>query len=267
MDKDQFIFRLDGLSMEDFDKHDEVFSGAQLGRAGALFSGDLYLVVDGQIAVAIKPGLSDSLKRFYTEVWDRFQSGGQTIEKLYDVWKLQSLDELSGISCEPVSRATRQHFIVTGSLPANPIPPPPPTNPNVTPGGARPPGTPSIHGHLPFQTVGTGLDIYYRFEAWPTSRRVNQRAKTILNGTFASPSSELQFLPTGFAAVARNALPSFFPAVFRYELAPNVGTTVLCGAVVPMFGMSGGGVEAILNRLPHTKNRGPIANPAIINPL
>jgi len=54
-DKDQFIFRLDGLSMEDFDNHDEVFSGAQLGRD---LSGDHYLVVNGTIAVAIKPGLS-----------------------------------------------------------------------------------------------------------------------------------------------------------------------------------------------------------------
>jgi len=39
--------------------------------------------------------------------------------------------------------------------------------------------------------------------------------------TYASPSAELAFLNTGFAAVARNALPSFFPAVFRYELQPD----------------------------------------------
>jgi hypothetical protein len=116
--------------------------------------------------------------------------------------------------------------------------------------------------------VTAPFDIFYRFEAWPASRRVTTgQGGTIAIGTFASPSSELPFLPTGFAAVARNALPSFFPAVFRYELAPVPNAPVLCGAAVPMFGMSGGGVEVMFTENPTTQNRGAIALPVVVPPL
>jgi hypothetical protein len=50
-------------------------------------------------------------------------------------------------------------------------------------------------------------------------------------------------VPSGFSAVGRFALPSLLPAIWRREIVPPLGTTYLCGAVVPMYGQAGGGVE------------------------
>ena len=83
---------------------------------------------------------------------------------------------------------------------------------------------------------------------------------TIAQDTYAAPASEAPFALTGFAAVVRFALPTLMPACFRYELQPVTGTTIECGAAVPLYGQSGGGVEVKFTSL--TKNRCPIANPA-----
>jgi hypothetical protein len=61
------------------------------------------------------------------------------------------------------------------------------------------------------------------------------------------------------------ALPSFFPAMFRWRINPQFNTSILCGAVVPMFGQSGGGVEACFDQ--KASNDGPIANPVILDAL
>jgi hypothetical protein len=65
--------------------------------------------------------------------------------------------------------------------------------------------------------------------------------------------------------VSRMALPSFFPAMFRWRMNPDIGTSILCGAVVPMFGQSGSGVEACFDQ--GANNLGPIANPVLLAPL
>jgi hypothetical protein len=59
-----------------------------------------------------------------------------------------------------------------------------------------------------------------------------------------APASEAPFALTGFTVVARFALPNLMPACFRYELQPDAGTPVECGAAVPLYGLSGGGVPA-----------------------
>jgi len=117
---------------------------------------------------------------------------------------------------------------------------------------------------LPFETQTPPDGVYYRFEAFPISRRIDQASRSVSPGTYVSPASELPFMPTGFAAVARNALPLPYPACFRWELQPEP-TTVRCGAVLPNFGQSGGGVEVCF--VTGAKNRGPIANPVILDPL
>jgi hypothetical protein len=61
------------------------------------------------------------------------------------------------------------------------------------------------------------------------------------------------------------ALPSFFPAIFRWRIQPVLGSSILCGAVVPMFGQSGGGVEVCFDQ--PAQNVGPIANPVVLAPL
>ena len=66
-------------------------------------------------------------------------------------------------------------------------------------------------------------------------------------------------------AVARFALPNLMPACYRWELQPDSGTLIECGASVPLYGQSGGGVEV---RFPKdTNNRCPIADPVILPPL
>jgi hypothetical protein len=45
----------------------------------------------------------------------------------------------------------------------------------------------------------------------------------------------LPFVPTGFAAVGRNALPDLPPACQRYEATPPSGYTLHCEAAVPLY--------------------------------
>ena len=150
---------------------------------------------------------------------------------------------------------------------AREFPPPPPNRPDLRPRYTPAPDLEeNLYGHLPFQSTTRGDEHFYRFEPWPTSSKITVGQQgSIAAKTYASPSAELAFLNTGFAAVARNALPSLFPAVFRYELQPEAGCTFYCGAIVPNFGQSGGGVEVYFPA--RVQNRGPIAKPVVIPPL
>lgn len=115
--------------------------------------------------------------------------------------------------------------------------------PVLAPAPAYPVG---VYGHVPFQGTTQANDRFCRFEAWPTSRRVNTPVGQVAPGTFAGPWSEDQFIACGFGAVARFALPSLLPACFRWEFEVGPGTPVKCGAAIPLYGQSGGGVEVEL---------------------
>jgi hypothetical protein len=118
------------------------------------------------------------------------------------------------------------------------------------------------YGHLPFIGLTGTSDVYYRWEPWPSSKRINQATGMVAPGTFTAPLSEIPFMPTGFSAVARLALPGLLPACFRWELKPPPNTSTRCGASVPLYGQSGGGVEVAFQGGFH--NVGPIANPVIL---
>ena len=85
---------------------------------------------------------------------------------------------------------------------------------------------------------------FHRFSAYKPDRRVNPLTGDFLPGTYASPASELPFLPTGFAVVGRLALPNNLPASHHFEINAATGTDVDFGTVAPAFGQAGGGVEA-----------------------
>ena len=121
------------------------------------------------------------------------------------------------------------------------------------------------YGHLPFIGVTGSAEVYYRWEPWPNSRRITRNPNLVAAGTFAAPESERVFMPTGFSVVARLALPGLLPACFRWELQPPANTDVHCGAGVPMFGQSGGGVEVEFTK--GFQNTGPFANPIAIPAL
>src|SRR5215831_12422856 len=88
--------------------------------------------------------------------------------------------------------------------------------------------------------------------------------REILSGTYGFPESELPFVPTGFAAVGRYALPDLPPACRRYEIIPPPGHTIECGASVPLYGQAGGGVEV---RFPKTFTAATLSGPTILPPL
>lgn len=86
--------------------------------------------------------------------------------------------------------------------------------------------------------------IFHRFSAFNPDRRVDPTTGDFLPGTYATPESEVPFLPTGFAVVGRLALPNNLPASHHYTIEVSAGTVVYFGTVAPAFGQAGGGVEA-----------------------
>lgn len=85
---------------------------------------------------------------------------------------------------------------------------------------------------------------FHRFSAYTPDRRIDPLTGSFVAGTYAAPESEVPFVPTGFAAVGRFALPVNLPASNRFEIEAPSGTSVDFGTVAPAFGQAGGGVEA-----------------------
>lgn len=97
---------------------------------------------------------------------------------------------------------------------------------------------------------------FHRFSAFNPDRRVDPLTGDFLPGTYAAPESEVPFVPTGFAAVGRFALPNTLPASNHYTIRAAIGTAVSFGTVAPAFSQAGGGVEAFFangatNQPPH----------------
>ena len=86
--------------------------------------------------------------------------------------------------------------------------------------------------------------VFHRFSTFNPDRRVNPVTGSFLPGTYAAPESEVPFVPTGFVAVGRFALPNNLPASYHYEIEAPARTSVDFGTVAPAFGQAGGGVEA-----------------------
>lgn len=265
------IFRLSEAQEAEFAKRPEVFSGVQLGVFRSEFP---CLVVGGLVGILFDERVWDELNGFYESTWDgwkRFPSEA-TIEQRYKAW-LDRLERFGDISPTPSSRLEIMR-IVSEYTYDNPPPntdnndrPAPPDRIDLRPlkPEERPQELSKQYGHLPFRTTTRADEVFYRWESWPKSLRISQEKRTIAPQTCAAPQSEVQFCPTGFGAVGRFALPSFFPHVFRYEIQPDQNTVIYCGASVPMFGQAGGGVEVYF--VNGATNRGPIANPVVLPSL
>lgn len=91
----------------------------------------------------------------------------------------------------------------------------------------------------------TANRVFHRFSAYKPDMRVDPSTGNFLAGTYAAPASEVPFVPTGFAAVGRFALPVNLPASHHYQIEAPAGTLVHFGTVAPAFGQAGGGVEAL----------------------
>jgi hypothetical protein len=261
------IFRVEKLDL--FSERPEVFPGIQKAWAKG---GRPCLVYGDQVGIIFDGKVEAQLNQFYEQTWDALSESRDTtsaISELYNRW----IKNLPDGYAEPVpstrAEITRMMTDYTYDNPppgtANDDRPPPPDQPDMVriPLDERDTKLPLTYGHLPFKTKTKAREVFYRWESWPQSPRIDQATLKIKPGTCAAPASEVQFCPTGFGAVARFALPSFFPHVFRYEIQPEDGTDIYCGASVPMFGQSGGGVEVYF--VNGAVNRGPIANAVVLS--
>jgi hypothetical protein len=256
------IFRLYS-NVQAFIGAEEVFPDVHLAKATRYC-----LVVGCRVVITFDDALAGQLDALYRVTWRPIEGGiirADIVRQRYDD-SLKSLKPISDVEpgeVEPVS-VPRADF---WSMMASAFPPPPPNRPGIVPAYPPPPSLPAkFYGHLPFQTTTNGNEHFYRFEAWPQSRKITVGAGgSVASGTYASPATELPFVTTGFGAVARAALPSYFPAVFRYVFQPTANAPMRCGAVIPNYGQSGGGVEVMF---PHGANNvGAIADPVLIPPL
>ncbi len=214
---------------------------------------DSVIILGGQVAVFARELLPHGVEfepiDYLDEPWLRQESRGVETDRshLFDEW-IRTLGVLD--------RSLENDRIVSSTefklFPIGPFPNPP--QPRQW-----------TYGHLPFIGLTGTSEVYYRWEPWPVSRRINQATGMVAPGTFSAPLSEIPFMPTGFSAVARLALPGLLPACFRWELKPPPNTATRCGASVPLYGQSGGGVEVAFQG--GFQNVGPIANPVILPAL
>jgi hypothetical protein len=263
------IYKLMKAHADHFGKAPEIYPDVQLGKLTHAGKTDYAIVVSGQVAVVHDEKLASELTRFMLATWRPSSPPSDTIRQRYTNWmkNLTEADEVFPVQTDRPNMINLLSGPPPGAPPSQPpgAPPPPPIRPTLVPAPPRPPGGLPLPPHLPMQTNTLDREVFYRCEAFPTSKRIDQARKTIAPLTYAAPFSEVPFIPTGFAAVGRFALPSYFPAVFRWELQPQIGTSILCGAVVPMYGQSGGGVEVCFDA--GGTNNCAIADQVILDPL
>jgi hypothetical protein len=214
------------LSSEDaarMERQPEIAMNIQIAKS----HGDYVIVVAGRIAVEYDNEIIHNLASL-NELMRSGRDDESYVQSL-ERWT-NGLPESSPLRPVSASEAfAALGFIHLGPRIRYPSPPVPP---------------PVTYGHLPFQGTAGGADIFYRYEPYPTSRRIDRiNGKVILPNTYASPRLDAAFVNSGLGAVARCALPQLLPARWRYELRPPSGTLVHYGACVPLFGQSGGGVE------------------------
>jgi hypothetical protein len=85
---------------------------------------------------------------------------------------------------------------------------------------------------------------FFRYSARRRDPRVDPKTGDFASGTYAAPWSEAPLVPSGFAAVARYALPNPFAARRVYTIVTD-STPQVIGAAAPNHGQSGGGVEVL----------------------
>jgi hypothetical protein len=86
---------------------------------------------------------------------------------------------------------------------------------------------------------------YYRFSTYVRDKRVDNRG--FRPGTYATTYSDLHFVPSGYAAVGRYALPNPASARFVYQIVTQT-VPILIGTATPNFGQAGGGVEVLFGQ-------------------
>ena len=87
---------------------------------------------------------------------------------------------------------------------------------------------------------------YYRYSAYYKDKRVDSHGN-FLPGTYATTYPDMHFVPSGFAAVGRYALPNPASARFVFGIV-TFDRPTLMGTATPNFGQAGGGVEVLFGK-------------------
>jgi len=85
---------------------------------------------------------------------------------------------------------------------------------------------------------------FARLSPFPNDWRI-QDDGSIDEGTYATTVADLSFIPSGFAAAGRYALPSPASANYVYIIVPGAGHKIDGGTVRPANNQAGGGVEVL----------------------
>jgi hypothetical protein len=230
------ILRLGPHQIKEFDARSEVAMDVQIGLDE---SETPYVVVGSRVAIQHDDKIQDELAKFTRARSEK----SEQLKARMDVWLL-GLPTIATLRPAP----TQQAYSILAFMPLGPRYPLP----------KAPPRRSYVHGHLPFHGICSGEDVFYRYEAFSTSLRVDLKTNSVTKpNTYGAPFSEGDFTPTGLSAVGRFALPSLLPACWRYTLTPPKGTEFYYGASVPLYGQSGGAVEVMFPK--PFSNNGPIA--------
>jgi hypothetical protein len=245
------LLQLSESQSNSFDKQPEAAMGLHFAemdeRLCLILSGRVLMVPDFE---GIEESYAASIAKS-NHIADRLWSRREPVSEKAESDYLSSLDWAP----QNVSHLPLTHSLVAGFI-LNP--------PGYLPSTQARPAY--IYGHLPFDGITQANDVFYRCEHWMTSRRVLLSTGEILAGTYGFPESELSFVPTGFAAVGRYALPNLPPACRQYEIRPPAGYTLKCGAAVPLYGQAGGGVEVMFPKK-FVNSVVPIPPPTVLQPL
>ncbi len=84
---------------------------------------------------------------------------------------------------------------------------------------------------------------YYRFSPYYKDKRISPDG-SFIPGTYATTYNDMHFVPSGFAAVGRYALPNPASAQFVFPILTYDRPTLM-GTATPNFGQAGGGVEVL----------------------
>lgn len=102
---------------------------------------------------------------------------------------------------------------------------------------------------------------FFRVICSQSDFRYDSNSMVLRDSTYLMPYLDHLHSNSGFATVARFALPIPLPACYLFQYELPAGTQIRVGTVAPAFGQSGGGVEVMTeNRVP-AKQYGPIILP------
>jgi hypothetical protein len=155
------IAKLRSEDREKMDAEPEVAMNIQIVKRGQEYA----VVVAGRIAITYDEAIISELNRLNEILQSPPEAPTANYGERLENWT-ENLQTSRPVTPVPVDEA----FTVLGMIhlgPRSPLP--------------RTPWRPSyVYGHLPFHGLASGNDIFYRYEAYPTSRRIDRTTHKVV---------------------------------------------------------------------------------------